>query len=292
MTIGTTFNVGTADASFSDYANHDEAQQERWVDAYRFAAGEARQAAFYQAAQAVIIAGIQAAAADHAADRQWDIANRQMTIAEEEYARYQLHFFCNEHNMADEACALEIPIANYDRRANRALHDIRRQFNNQRRMMARNRSRYCLVDFTRQLGMLSASEARATAAARDAAYRHEETHVRALSDVRFSRQQIVFGLGRGIFAGQDSSYSGAMGLASDSVATRLSGLNNLFGAISGGFSGMIQANYANRIANSPFMNSYSGATPFNSMVNGYTFGVGGPNPNGSGAMSTTPYRGY
>ena len=284
MTIGTNWNVCPVDATWANYSAHDAEQQSEWRSQYAAAAEAAEAAARYQALQAVAIAGIQAAAADHAADRQWDIANRQMEIAEEEYERYKEFFICNEHKMADEACEIEVPTADYDTRADRAQADVRREFATARRRLNRTRSRYCLADFSRALCQIDAAEARAVAAARDTAYRHEEQHVRALDDVRFSRAATVFGLGRGIQQGQSATYQSAMGLASDSLATRLGGLNNFLGAVSGGIQGMIQANYASQIAPSPFTNTYAASGPH--MVNQSSIGysLGGPSPFGSSAV--------
>ena len=292
MTIGTHWSVCPVDATFSAYAAHDRAMQESWQERYSEAAEAARSAAFHQALQAVAIAGIQAAAADYAADRQWDIANRQMTIAEDEYERYKENFICNEHRMAQEACDIEVPEADYETRANRAVADIRREFATARRQLNRTRSRYCLVDFSRSLCDMAAREARAVAAARDAAYRHEEAYTRALDDVRWGRGKDVFSLGRGIMTQQDSTFASAMGLASDATATRLGGINNFLGALSGGIQGMIQANYARQIAPSPFSSSYAAQGPGLAMTNGYTFNYGGPTPLGSGAESTTPIRSF
>lgn len=281
MTIGTNWNVCPVDATWSDYSGHDSTMQNNWREDYRYAAELAKEAAFYQAAQAVIIAGIQAAAADYAADKQYDIADRQMKIAEDEYARYKEHFFCNEHAMAKEACDIEVPEADYETRANRAMADVRREFAAARRKMSRSRSRYCLADFSRTLCALEASEARAIASARDTAYRFEEKHVRALDDVRWARKKDVFALGRGIMEHQSSTYSSAMALASDSLATRLGGINNFLGAVSGGIQGMIQSNYAARVADSPYRNAYSHSGPHSVAQSRLSYGIGGPSPLGS-----------
>ena len=289
MTLGTNWNVCPVDASFSDYSSHDADQQDKWREQYIAAAELARTAAFYQAAQAVIIAGIQAAAADYAADQQWNIANRQMSIAEEEYARYKEHFICNEHLLADEACAVTVPVPDYVTRADRSVTDVRRSFDQARRKLARNRSRYCMADFSRRMCDLEAVEAKTVAQTRDASYRFEEERVRALDDARFNRAIQVANLGRGIQATQVSTYNSAMGIANSAIATRLGGINNLLGAVSGGLGGLIQAQYnvnAARIAESPFRNAYASSPGLGIGTNHqYNFGYGGPAPLGAGAGS-------
>lgn len=287
MTIGTNWHIGTPSADFGDYASHDSTQQNLWRQSYEQAAELAKEAAFYQAAQAVIIAGLQAAAADHAADQQWNIADRQMTIAEDEYERYKDHFICNEHKLADEACDVTVPVPDYVTRADRAVADIRRSFAQARQVAARNRSRYCLADFSRKLCDLDATEAKTVAQARDASYRFEEERVRALDDARFNRAIQVGNLGRGIFAQQVSTFQSAMSMANASIATRLGGINNLLGAVSGGFSGMIQAQYNLNMARStpsPFTNNYATA-PSIAGNWPYSFNMGGPAPLGAPAGS-------
>ena len=291
MTIGTNWHVGTPDASIGDYVAHDVIQQQLWRESYDNAATAAKDAAFYQALQAVVIAGLQAAASDHAADRQWNIANRQMSIAEEEYTRYKEHFICNEHNLADEACELTVPEANYDVRANRAAVDIRRQFSVARSSLLRGASRYCMHDASHTLGELAAQEARAISAVRDAAYRYEEDRAQALSDSRFNRAIQVANIGRGIHGAQINTYSGAMQMANNSIGTRLGGINNFLGAMSGGISGMVQANLAARISPSPFTGAIAQGGPSMAYVNPYQFGMGGPTPMGAGAGTAGYYGG-
>lgn len=285
MTIGTSWSVCPVDATFSAYAAHDSQQQDLWRTRYEEAADAARQAAFYQAAQAVIIAGIQAAAADHAADQQWNIANRQMTIAEEEYERYKEHFICVEHELADDACEDQLYTPDYETRPNRTVVDVRRQFSQARKRLERQRSRYCLNDFGRAMCDLEAKEARATAAGKDAGYRYEESQQIMFDDRRFNRRIQVSNLGRNIQAQQVQTYASAMGMANAAIATRLSGINNFLGAVSGGISGMIQANLATQISPSPFTNAYAGATsPYNFHTGtGSHFQYGGPTPLGSAA---------
>lgn len=286
MTLGTNWNIGTPDADFDDYAAHDAAQQQAWREQYIAAAELARTAAFYQAAQAVIIAGIQAAAADNAADKQYDIANRQMIIAEEEYQRYKDRFWCNEHKLADEACEVTVPTPDYVIRADRSAADVRRSFDQARRKLARSRSRYCMADFTRAMCDLDAVEAKTIAQTRDASYRYEEERVRVLDDTRFNRALQVANIGRGIQATQLATYQSAMQLANESIATRLGGINNLLGAVSGGLSGVIRAQYnynaAQAVAASPFHSSYA-TTPSIANNHPYNFNYGGPAPMGAGA---------
>lgn len=291
MTIGTNWQVCPVDASFSDYAAHDTTQQDAWRAAYEDAAEKARAAAFYQAAQAVVIAGIQAAAADNAADKQYDIANRQMQIAEEEYQRYKDHFICVEHALADDACVDELYAPDYETRANRAIVDVRKQFSEARSKLSRIRSRYCLADFSRDLCDLEVQEAKAIAAAKDAAYRYEETEQKAYDDRRFNRRIQVSNLGRNIQAQQVATYTGAMDLANQSIATRLGGINNFLGALSGGISGMIQANMQSQLAPSVYTNMYAGVNAPNPYGSAYNFNYGGPSPIGAGAGTFSGYGG-
>ena len=80
-----------------------------------------------------------------------------------------------------------------------------------------------------------------------------------------------------------------MGIANSAIATRLGGINNLLGAVSGGLGGLIRAqynvNYA-QIAESPFRNAYASSPGLGIGTNHqYNFGYGGPAPLGAGAGS-------
>lgn len=282
-------NVEIPSTSFSEVAAHDSDIQGDWRNAYIQAATLARDSAFYQAAQAVIIAGIQAAAADYAADKQYDIANRQMEIAEAEYDRYLEHFICAEHKVAGEACDAEIYVPQYGTRANRSVVDIRRQFSLARQKMARSRSRYCLAGFEARLCDLEGQEAAAVAAAKDAGYRFEESEEKTLNELRWKHMLDSFNGGRGIMTGQSNMYSGAMQMAFGAYETRLSGINNFLGAVSGGISGVIAANQQLRMAQgvppSPFTNSYAGYVSPSPYTTGYNFAYNGPSPLGAAAST-------
>lgn len=274
MTIGasTNWQVCPVDASFGDYAAHNTSEEDKWREEYKNASEAAKEAAFYQAAQAVIIAGLQVAAANYAADKQYDIANRQMSIAEAEYQRYKDHFICVEHKLADDACVDVLYTPDYVTRAGRAVVDIRRQFDGARKRLARQRSRYCMSDFCNDMRDIEVEEAKMTAVAKDAAYRYEELERDKFDDRRFNRRMQVSNIGRGIYNSQSNTYNAGMEVANQSIMTRLAGWNNFLGALSGGISGMIQANYQSRLAPSQAIQpSVSNGQPYGYGSTGSTF---------------------
>lgn len=258
------------DATFAQYEGvydqwqtAQDAQHAAYIAAWNQASADARAAAFYQAAQQVIIAGIQAAAAQYAADRQFDIADRQMNIAEAEFERYQEHFVCVENKLADEACEEEKYEPDYDTKSARAIVDVRKQFDLARKRLTRLRSRWCLDDFSKDLCDLETREAQAIAAAKDAAYRHEEAYAQAQCDARFNRATQVSNIGRGIQATGISTFAQGANNALGAVQTQLNGFNNVLGALSGGLSGIIQTQFAPSVNTipSPYTNAYSTYTP-------------------------------
>lgn len=244
-------NTCAINASWSDHKSlfdswlaAQTASQGVWAAAYADAAEKARLAAFFQAAQQLAIAGLQYAAAQYIADKQFEIADRQMRIAETEHDRYTQHFWCVENLLADEQCALPEYTPDYLTQSARAVLDVRKQFDVQRQQLLRMRTRYCgrVIDFG--LCDLAGAEARAAAEARDKAYRYEEARRDAKSDLRFNRQLQVSNLGRNIAAQSVRDMQAAGQLEMGVLQQRLGSINNVLGALSGGLSGIIQTQFA------------------------------------------------
>lgn len=229
---------------FNSWLTAQQTSQGIWAAAYADAAEKARLAAFFQAAQQLAIAGLQYAAAQYIADKQHDIANRQMVIAETEHARYTQHFWCVENTLADEQCALPEYTPDYETQAARAVLDVRKQFDVARQQLLRTRTRYCGRMTDLAMCDLAGAEARAAAEARNKAYRYEEARRDSKSDTRFNRMLQVSNLGRNI-AGQSVRDMQAAGqLEMGILQQRLGSINNVLGALSGGLSGIIQTQFA------------------------------------------------
>ena len=218
-----------------------------WQASYAYAADRAYEMAVYQALQMIAFGILEYASADRTADLQYEIADRQMRIAEEEYARYKEVFIPCEEALNEEVCALEDVIVEYDFRADRAQRDVRRQFGVARRKMQRVRSKFCLADLGRDMCNLEKAETLAVVAARDAAYRRAEERRDQLENERWTKKQWGVALGRDVMTGQSTIYQSGMGLATQAVGAQGNAMRNLLGTLSGSVSSIMAANYAPQI---------------------------------------------
>lgn len=249
-----------------------------WQASYAYAADRAYDMAVYQALQMIAFGILEYASADRTADLQYEIADRQMVIAEEEYARYKEVFVPCEEALNAEVCALDAVVVEYDFRADRAQRDVRRQFGVARRMRMRARNKFCIADLDRDLCNLAKAESLAVVAARDAAYRRAEERRDQLEDERWAKKTWGVNLGRQVMTGQSSIYQGAMGIAAQAVGAQGNAMRNLLGTLSGAVSNIMTANYAPQI-NAP---SVFGVRP------GSQFQTHWGNFNGT---TITPYNG-
>lgn len=249
-----------------------------WQASYAYAADRAYEMAVYQALQMIAFGVLEYASADRTADMQYEIADRQMVIAEEEYSRYKEVFVPCEEALNEEVCALTQVEVDYSFRADRATRDVRRQFGVARRKMQRARNKFCLADLSRDMCNLEKAEAISVVAARDVAYREAEERRDQLEDERWTKKTWGVDLGRQVMTGQAGIYQGAMGLAANAVGARGNAMRNLLGTLSGAVSGVLSASYAPQI-NAP---SVFGVKP------GSQFQTHWGNFNGT---TITPYNG-
>lgn len=218
-----------------------------WQASYAYAADKAYELAVYQALTTIAFGVMQYASADRTADQQYDIADRQMVIAEEEYARYKELFIPCEEAFVEEQCAIEKPTAEYAIRANRITRDVRKQFAIERQKLGRARRRFCLADYAHDLLDMSKAEALAVVAARSAAYREAEERHDLLDAKRWDKRTWAINLGREVMTGQSGIYTSGAGMAYDAVGARGNAMRNLLGTLSGAVSAIMTANYAPQI---------------------------------------------
>lgn len=218
-----------------------------WQASYAYAADKAYEMAVYNALKDIAFGVMQYASADRTADQQYEIADRQMLIAEEEYQRYKDVFIECEEAFVDEQCAIELPTVEYTIRANRITRDVRKQFSISRQKLSRARNKFCLADYSHDLYDMEKAEALAVVAARSAAYRESEERHDQLDAKRWEKRTWAISLGRQVMTGQSDMYSSAMGFATDAVGARGNAMRNLLGTLSGAVGAIQTANYAPRI---------------------------------------------
>ncbi|WP_333679857.1 hypothetical protein [Dyella sp.] len=196
--------------------------------------------AAYAAAQ-VLLAEKSYDAAKDAADKQYDIANRQQTIADDEYARYSAHFAPCENATIDAECARPEYTEDIETEANRAVADIRRQFTVARQQLQRRRQRYCVGPMLAQERQLAIEEARAVADAKEKVRRYLEERQEQRRDKYFNRKLQLFNIGRGIKADAIGELNQSLAGVTAGNDIALAARNQYYGAILSSFGGLIGA---------------------------------------------------
>lgn len=248
-----------------------------WQATYTYQADQQFQMAKWQAVLGLAYGFLQYQSADRTADRQYDIANRQMCIAEEEYARYKCVYVECEDAYAAEVCAEVVPEVEYDVHANRAERDVRKKFSIGREKLMRNRNRYCVSDTLYKITEFEKVEALALVAARDNAYRYAEARQDYYFARRNDRRLAVLTHGRNIMTGQSNVYQSGMGATIGAIGAAGQARSDLFTNLAGVGNSFLNAYYSTQ---NPF--------PYGS---GYT-GTGGNTSGGStGNFSGFPSSG-
>jgi len=255
-------DAGQVDSAISA-CEADNPCEAAWQTSYVYAADQAYRLAIFQALQGIVFGALQYASADRAADLQYDIADRQMRIAEEEYQRYKDNYVECEDALAAEICALVLPPIDYDTRADRATRDVRREYSLLRRNLTRTRARYCLSDQMREYCDLEKAEALAVVQARDITYRYAEAYQDVLDERRWTRRMAVVTMGRNIMSGQSSDYQSGMQGASMAIQARQDAFSLLLGQISGGIGAIANARSVRNNARFTYSGYMPGATRAN-----------------------------
>lgn len=255
-----------------------------WEAAYIYAADRQYDLAVFQALQGVAFGALQYASADRTADLQYDIANRQMNIAEEEYARYKEIYRPCEDALAEEICSTECPEVDYDLYADRASRDVTREYSLARQKLQRTRLRYCVQDHLTDHCNLDRSEALAKIAVRDAAYRTAEKRNDFLNQRRWDRRMQMFTMGRSIQTGQISTYQGAIAPATAALQAEQDALDRFLGTLSGALGQVAGAYYAPQI-NAPSVFGIGQDSNFNTAWGNYSSGF-----TGTGGTQAPPAR--
>lgn len=207
-------------------------------DANRLAYATAEAA--YAAAQ-TLLAGNALEAANDQAEKQYDIANRQQIIADDEYKRYTQHFAPCEDTTVDTECARPEYVEDIETEATRAVVDVRKQFALARLQLERRRVRYCVGSIIASERTLAIEEAVAVAAAKEKVRRYLEQRQEQRRDKYFNRKLQLFNLGRGLKADALSEMSAASIADSRGADIELAARNQYYGAILSSVGGLLGA---------------------------------------------------
>lgn len=255
-----------------------------WQATYTYYADRQFEQAKYQALLGLAYGALQYTSADRTADRQYDVANRQLCIAEEEYARYKCNYVECEDAYAAEVCAEALPDVEYDVHANRAERDVRKKFSIARNKMTRQRNRYCVSDTLYKICEMEKAEALAVIAARDNAYRYAEFRQDFYAERRRIRRLDMLQHGRNIMTAQSSSYNSGSGLATAALTANGQARSDLFTNIAGVGNSFINAYYTSQ----PGPTYGSGTTTTSGTPTGTPAGntnFSGFSPSGGGAFA-------
>lgn len=232
--------------------------QAAWQCTYEYYADKQFDMAKYQALLGLAFGVLQYASADRTADLQYDIANRQMLIAEEEYQRYKDTWIECEEAYVTEVCAIEVCEVEYDLYGDRAERDVRKKFSIAREKLFRNRSRYCASDTLYKMCEMEKAESLAAIATRDNAYRYAEQRRDYYDNIRHDRRMTVINLGRSVMTGQANIYQAASGQAIAALSAGNLGRQNALATIFGSASGLLNAYGATQISPFPYGTGYTG----------------------------------
>lgn len=244
-------------ANADTWASNANTTSNNWIDAYKAKWSEdnslvqglqstwtttwaAAQAA-YALAQTTLAKNALDAATD-AAGKQYDIANRQQTIADDEYTRYTQHYAPCEDNTVDFECKRTVPYTeDIETECARATADVRKQFSLLRQQLLRRQSRYCMGAAAAQERTLAIEEAVAVAAAKERVRRFLEEREFNRDTAYFNRKLQLFNIGRGLKADALAEMRGASASYELGSETELAARNQYYGAVLSSVGGLIGA---------------------------------------------------
>jgi len=221
------------EAHDSDATNWKDAQ-----DSNRLAWATAQAA--YAAAQTYLADKAEAAAEDQAY-KQWSIADRQQTIADDEYTRYKTYFAPCEDTTVTTECARPEYTEDIETEATRITVDVRKQFALARQMLERRRTRYCIGAVIASERTLTIEEAIAVANGKEKVRRYLEQRQEQRRDKYFNRKLQLFNLGRGLRGDALSELQAASVSDTRGSDIELAARNQYYGSILSSVGGLLGA---------------------------------------------------
>lgn len=179
-----------------------------------------------QAVAAVAVAGIQAAVAKSVADKQYDIAKRQLAIAVFVQDTWKNNHLPCELKLLSEVCAEPMYVPQYSLVTARAGNDVAIAFSKQRAEIRRKLSIYGVGSFQALERQMGVAEALVTTDAIAAARRREDGRADIKKQQRLDNQQRAVALGRGLLDQSASAMRGAEASYATGGATIASAVNS------------------------------------------------------------------
>jgi len=208
------------------------------------------------AAAQVLLANNALQAAENAANQQYDLANRELSIAEAEYARFTEYFAPCENASVQEECARPEYTEPIEKEANRAAVETRVQFANAMQQMQRRRNRYCVGSMVAAERTFAIEQARAVAGAKEQVRRYLEDRQFQRQQTYFDRKMRVLSMGRNLPTEAISGINNAASIDSRGQEWALAARNQFLSAISRGIGNVIGAGVSAFVGPVPLQNSF------------------------------------
>lgn len=179
-----------------------------------------------QAAAAVAVAAVQASVAKSVADKQYDIAKRQLALAVFVQDTWKTNHLPCELKLLAEICAEPLYVPQYNLVTARAGNDAAIAFSKQRAEIRRKLSIYAVGSFQAMERQMGIAEALVTTDAVAAARRREDGRADIKKQQRLDNEHRAVALGRGLLDQSASGMRGAAATFSTGGATVASALNS------------------------------------------------------------------
>lgn len=179
-----------------------------------------------QAVAAVAVAGIQAAVAKSVADKQYDIAKKQLAIAVFVQDTWKVNHLPCELKLLAEVCAEPLYVPQYNMVTARAGNDAAIAFSKQRAEIRRKLSIYSVGSFQALERQMGIAEALVTTDAVAAARRREDGRAELKKQQRIENQNRAVALGRGLLDQSSGGMRAAAAGYSSGGATIASAMNS------------------------------------------------------------------
>jgi hypothetical protein len=209
-----------------------------YYSAYTSAASQYLAGVTIQAVQQLAIAGIQLAAQQYIADKQYAIANRQMVLAESEYARAVTDFHPVDHILSVEVMTTPAYVADYTTQANRVNITVNKAFAKQRQKAIRRSNVYCVGSIARVQCNIDEAEALAAVEMQNIVFRQEEMRVDAKATELYNKKLQISNIGNKIQASAISGMTSAAGMMIASLGGMSKNITSALGAAGKSLAGL------------------------------------------------------
>lgn len=220
---------------------------------------------YAQAAAAVVVAAIQGAVAYNISNKQYDIAKKQMALAQFLQDTWKFNHLPCELRLLAEVCAEPLYVPQYNLVTARAGNDAAIAFSKQRSEIRRKLSIYAVGGFQALERQMGVAEALVTVDAVAAARRREDGRADIKKQQRIENEHRAIALGRGLLDQSGSAMRGAEAATNTAGSTVASAVNSgaaLLGYLGGRKPTNVTGNGVPLVTGKPLVDPGVGASTF------------------------------